>query len=69
METTNKIYENDLYKKIKSEALLTLVRAMVSNRLASSAEEWANIFQKENSGTYNNQYMILDINKFLEKLK
>ena len=59
----------DLYKKIKPEALLTWARAMFSNRLASSAEEWTNIFQKENSGTYNNQYMILDINKFLEKLK
>ena len=63
METTNSIYDNNLYKLIKPETLLTWVRAMVANRLAASAEDWTNIFQKENSGTYNNQYMILDINK------
>ena len=63
METTNSIYNSTLYKLIKPEALLTWVRVMVSNRLASSAEEWTNIFKKENSGTYNDQFMILDINK------
>ena len=69
METTNNIYEKSLYKQIKPEALLTWVRAMVANRLASSAEDWTNIFKKENSGTYNNQYMILDINKINLKKK
>ena len=63
METTNFIFNNELYKLIKPETLLTWVRTMISNRLASSAEDWAYIFQKENSGTYNNQFMILDINK------
>ena len=51
-----------LYDKTTPYALLTWVRVIVSNRLASSAEEWTNIFQKENSGTYNNQYIILDLN-------
>jgi hypothetical protein len=45
------------------KGLLTWIRAMVSNRLASSAEHWTNIFKNENSGTYNDQFMILDINK------
>ena len=63
METTNTIFNGTLYKKISPNALLTWVRALLSNRLASSAEEWTQIFQKENSGTYNNQYMILDVNK------
>ena len=69
METTNNVYDKNLYKKIKPETLLTWVRAMVANRLASSAEDWTKIFQKENSGTYNNQYMILDINKINLKKK
>ena len=30
--------------------------------MASNGEEWTNIFKKENSGTYNNQYMILYLN-------
>ena len=63
METTNSIFDNKLYKKIKPESLLTWIRTMVANRLASSAEDWTNIFKEENSGTYNNQFMILDINK------
>ena len=63
METTNSILNKTLYQSMNPKALLTWVRAMVSNRLASSAEDWTNIFKKENSGTYNNQFMILDINK------
>ena len=62
METTNQIVNESLYDKTTPYALLTWVRVIVSNRLASRAEEWTNIFQKENSGTYNNQYIILDLN-------
>ena len=48
METTNTIFNNELYKLIKPETLLTWIRTMISNRLASSAEDWTDIFQKEN---------------------
>ena len=63
METTNSIFNQTLYDLLKPESLLTWVRVILANRLASSAEEWTNIFKKENSGTYNDQYMILDLNK------
>ena len=63
METTNSNYNVSLINLMNPEALLTWVRAMISNRLASSAEDWTNIFEKENSGTYNNQFMILDLNR------
>ena len=69
METTNPIFDKNLYKKVNPNALLTWVRVMVANRLASSAEYWTNIFKKENSGTYNNQFMILDINNINLKNK
>jgi hypothetical protein len=36
---------------------------MVSNRLATDGKEWTKIFEKFNSGTYNNQWMIIDYNK------
>ena len=62
METTNQILEDSVFDKTTPYALLTWVRAIVANRLASSAEEWTHLFQKENSGIYNNQYMILDLN-------
>ena len=69
METTNPVYNNSLYEKVKPECLLTWVRSMLANRLASSALDWAEIFRKENSGTYNNQFMILDLNKINLKKK
>ena len=69
METTNHIFNNTLYNLLNPESLLTWVRVILSNRLAGSAEEWTNIFKKENSGTYNDQYMILDLNKINLKKK
>jgi hypothetical protein len=36
----------------------------VANRLADSGKEWTEIFEENNSGTYNDQFMIIDYNKF-----
>ena len=63
METTNSIFNDTLFENINPQTLLTWVRTIIANRLASSSEDWTNIFKKENSGTYNNQFMILDMNK------
>ena len=63
MGTSNNIKNSTLYNLISVESLFIWVRQIVANRLASSAEEWTQIFQKENSGTANEQVMILDINK------
>ena len=40
---------------------------MVSNRLAQSAASWATIFEKFNSGTYNNEWMVVDYSKVKKK--
>merc|ERR1719401_28124 len=37
---------------------------MVANQLATSGPEWMRIFQKHNSGTYNDQWMVVDYSKF-----
>ena len=37
---------------------------MVANRLATDAPTWAAHFSRYNSGTYNNNWMVLDYNKF-----
>ncbi len=63
METTNNSFNESLYKLLSPNTLPTWIRAILTNRLASSAEEWVEIFKKENSGTYNNKFIILDINK------
>lgn len=44
--------------------MLEFVRAMVANRLADSPTAWSNTFKLYNSGTYNNQWMIVNYAAF-----
>jgi len=64
METTNGIYNNTLYDYVTPYCLLTWQRVIVANRMATNGQDWTQIFAKENSGTYNNQWMVVDYNKF-----
>ena len=63
METTNSNLNDTLYDLLSPETLFTWVRVILANRLASSGEEWINLFKRENSGTYNNQFLVLNLNK------
>ena len=63
IETTNSIYNDTLFDKVTTDSLFTCERAMIANRISNSSKEWAENFGKYNSGTYNNQFMILDKNK------
>ena len=69
METTNSNLNDTLYDLLSPNTLLTWVRVILANRLASSGEDWLEIFKKENSGTYNNQFMVLDLTKIDMKEK
>jgi hypothetical protein len=60
IETTNSNYNKSSYDLITEESLLCWQRVQLSNRMAKTAKEWTEIFSQFNSGTYNNQYMILD---------
>jgi hypothetical protein len=60
-ETTNLIYNNDIWDLLKPEVMLTWHRSIIANRLSDSSKEWTDIFAKYNSGTYNNQWQILDL--------
>jgi len=64
IETTNVLIEKKLYDIVKPQALLCWQRAMLANRISTSSPEWASTFSKHNSGTYNNQFMALDLKKF-----
>ncbi|XP_054700712.1 putative phospholipase B-like 2 [Grus americana] len=45
-------------------SVLEWLRNIVANRLARSGPEWAAVFRQFNSGTYNNQWMVVDYNVF-----
>ncbi|XP_044131264.1 putative phospholipase B-like 2 isoform X2 [Bufo gargarizans] len=65
LETTIGNSNPDLWKYIQPEnSVLEWLRNIVANRLATGGSEWANIFKEFNSGTYNNQWMVVDYNKF-----
>eukprot|EP00761_Pharyngomonas_kirbyi_P014901 gb/GECH01014932.1/.p1 GENE.gb/GECH01014932.1/~~gb/GECH01014932.1/.p1 ORF type:complete len:535 (+),score=143.38 gb/GECH01014932.1/:1-1605(+) len=59
METTNSIFNTSLYSSIQPESLFVWQRAVVANRMASNGSDWTEYFQRYNSGTYNNQWMVL----------
>jgi hypothetical protein len=64
-ETTIGIYNDTVYKlEIKPDTVPEWVRNIVANKLAIGGQEWGDIFTRHNSGTYNNQFMVLDYKKF-----
>ena len=67
LETTLFVYDQTLMEKHNpSGQHWEPVRVMVANRLANSGKEWTEIFSRYNSGTYNNQWMVVDYNKVKE---
>jgi N-glycosylase/DNA lyase len=39
-------------------------RAIASNRLATSGNTWVETFSRYHSGTYSNQWMVIDFNRY-----
>jgi len=63
-ETTNDIYNRELYKYITPNSLLSWIRTPLVNRLAKDGEAWVNLISRYVSGTYPNQWIVVDYNKF-----
>ena len=61
METTNNVYNLTLYDRIKPASLLSWIRAITANYMASTPDHWHRIMKAYNSGTYNNQWMVTDM--------
>ncbi|CAG2178703.1 unnamed protein product, partial [Oppiella nova] len=69
-ETTISNRNLSLYKDIKADKIVfEFIRNVVSNRLAESGKEWTQLFGPYNSGTYNNQFMIVDYKLFKKGTK
>lgn len=66
METTIGNSNDDLWKFVKpQDVVMEWLRNIIANRLAENGRDWADIFSRYNSGTYNNQWMIVDYKLFV----
>jgi len=63
-ETTIGNSNADLWKYVSPGTVMEWTRSIVANRLASTGNEWCSLFERHNSGTYNNQWMVLDYKLF-----
>ncbi|XP_007942662.2 phospholipase B-like 1 [Orycteropus afer afer] len=63
LQTTNSVFNKTLLKQVVPQSLLAWQRVRVANMMADGGRMWGEIFSKYNSGTYNNQYMVLDLKK------
>lgn len=63
LQTTNNVFNKKLYNFVKPQSLFAWQRVRVANMMANGGEEWSKIMTRYNSGTYNNQYMVIDLKK------
>uniref|UniRef100_A0A6B2L1J5 Phospholipase B-like n=1 Tax=Arcella intermedia TaxID=1963864 RepID=A0A6B2L1J5_9EUKA len=64
-ETTNEVFNKSLFLEFMSEmSVPEWIRVIVANRMADSGESWVEVFSKFNSGTYNNQWQVVDYKLF-----
>eukprot|EP00958_Prasinococcus_capsulatus_P002811 scaffold241_cov229-Prasinococcus_capsulatus_cf.AAC.15 len=64
IQTSNSVYNNTLLDLIKPESLLAWQRVRVAHSFAHTGKEWKEVFEQEASGTYVNQYMLINLNLF-----
>ena len=58
----------ELYRNLTPErSVYEPVRVMVANRLSQFGSQWAKYFEQNNSGTYNNMWMVVDYKKLEEE--
>jgi len=65
LETTIGNSNPDLWSNLKpAGSVLEGIRSTIANRMATTGKDWVKWFSKWNSGTYNNQWMVLDYKLF-----
>uniref|UniRef100_A0A8C3AZ81 Phospholipase B-like n=1 Tax=Cyclopterus lumpus TaxID=8103 RepID=A0A8C3AZ81_CYCLU len=62
-QTTIGVFNVSLLSQLSPHSLLAWQRVRLANGLAHSGEEWAHVFSRYNSGTYNSQYMLVDLSR------
>jgi len=70
IETTLHTWNTTLYDLYCTpESVLSWIRVSAVNLIAHNGKEWVKYFNVANSWTYNNQYMVVDTNKFIRGKK
>eukprot|EP01088_Endostelium_zonatum_P015714 TRINITY_DN397_c0_g1_i1.p1 TRINITY_DN397_c0_g1~~TRINITY_DN397_c0_g1_i1.p1 ORF type:complete len:560 (-),score=127.86 TRINITY_DN397_c0_g1_i1:24-1652(-) len=65
IETTNGCFNTTLRDEhVHPHSVLSWMRIVVANRLATSGQSWIDFFSRHNSGTYNNQWILVDYSRF-----
>lgn len=64
IETSFGVRNQSAYDYLTPQSVLCWLRTMASNMLATDAKSWTDLFAKYHSGTYNNQWMVVDPAKF-----
>jgi len=64
IETSIDIYNRTYLDYIKPESVLAWMRVVTANEMATNGSTWSNIFSESASGTYMDQWMVIDMNKF-----
>ena len=64
VETSLSVYNKSNYDYLQPDSLPSWIRLNIANRLAFNASQWAKLFIEHRSGTHNNQWMVVDYNKW-----
>lgn len=64
IETSHDIENTDLYKHLNPQTVSSWIRVIVANQLATDGASWGKLFSYAHSGTYNNEWQIIDMTKF-----
>ena len=68
-ETTIEILDESQFKPLDAtKHIPNYIRIFTANSLASNGKEWTEVFSRNNSGTYNSQWMVVDYNKISRNL-
>jgi len=63
-ETTNDVFNVDLFKNVTIATVPFWIRVNIATRLATVGKHWVDLFSQFNSGTYNNQWQVVDTKLF-----
>ncbi|KAL4451415.1 hypothetical protein ABPG77_009487 [Micractinium sp. CCAP 211/92] len=64
LQTTNSVFNKTLYSLLSPESVLSWQRARIASFLADDGRGWTDVMPQHNSGTGNNQWMVVDLKLF-----